>query len=150
MRKKIELELKLAIKSQNKIRLSTRRLITAAIKDCDIAIRTEENTSGVSSEEITTILTKMIKQRNDSITHYEEAGRVELAETENDEIVVIKEFLPKQMSSEEIEKAVQAMIKIENARSIRDMGRVIRQLKQKYAGKIDFSVVAPLVKKFLL
>jgi uncharacterized protein YqeY len=150
MRTKIELELKLAIKSQNKIRLSTLRLITAALKDRDIAIRTEENVSGVSDEEILIILAKMIKQRNDSITHYEEAGRVELAETESSEISVIKEFLPKQLSNKEIEKVVLEMISLEKADSIRDMGRIIGKLKEKYSGRVDFSLVAPLVKKYLL
>ena len=150
MRKKIELELRLAMKSQNKVRLSTLRLITAALKDRDIAIRSEENTAGVSESEIITILTKMIKQRNDSITHYEEAGRIELAEIECSEIAIIKEFLPKQMSAKEVEEAIIAMIKSEDANSIRDMGRIIGQLKEKYTGKIDFSVVAPLVKKYLL
>ena len=150
MRVKIELELKLAIKSQNKVRLSTLRLITAALKDRDIAIRTEENVSGVSDEEILIILTKMIKQRNDSITHYEEAGRVELAEIERSEISVIREFLPKQLSSKEIEKVVLEMISLERADSIRDMGRIIGKLKEKYSGRVDFSLVAPLVKKYLL
>ena len=150
MRKKIELELRLAMKSQNKVRLSTLRLTTAALKDRDIAIRSEENTAGVSESEIITILTKMIKQRNDSITHYEEAGRIELAEIESSEIAVIKEFLPKQMSAKEVEEAIVGMIKSEGANSIRDMGRIIGQLKEKYTGKIDFSVVAPLVKKYLL
>ena len=150
MRKKIELELRLAMKSQNKVRLSTLRLITAALKDRDIAIRSEENTAGVSESEIITILTKMIKQRNDSITHYEEAGRIELAEIESNEIAIIKEFLPKQMSAKEVEEAIMSMIKSEDATSIRDMGRIIGQLKEKYTGKIDFSVVAPLVKKYLL
>ena len=150
MRKKIELELRLAMKSQNKVRLSTLRLITAALKDRDIAIRSEENTTGVSESEIITILTKMIKQRYDSITHYEEAGRIELAEIESSEVAIIKEFLPKQMSTKEVEEAIIAMIKSEDANSIRDMGRIIGQLKETYAGKIDFSVVAPLVKKYLL
>ena len=150
MRKRIEIELKLAMKSQNKVRLSTLRLITAALKDRDIAIRTEEDVSGVSNQEIIHILTKMIKQRNDSITHYEEAGRVELAEIESNEINVIREFLPKQMSSLETDDAVQEMIKTEKAHSIRDMGRIIRKLKEKYTGKIDFTIVGPLVKKYLL
>ena len=150
MRTKIELELRLAMKSQNKVRLSTLRLITAALKDRDIAIRSEENNAGVSDTEIITILTKMIKQRNDSITHYEEAGRIELAEIESSEIAIIKEFLPRQLSAKEVEEAIMGMIKSENANSIRDMGQIIGKLKEKYAGKIDFSQVAPLVKKYLL
>ena len=150
MRKRIELELKLAMRSQNKLRLSTLRLITAALKDRDIAIRTDEDSSGASDEEIINILTKMIKQRVDSITYYEEAGRVQLAEIESNEVAVIKEFLPKQLSSEEIEVAVQNMIIAENADSIRDMRRIIKKLKEGYSGKMDFSLVAPMVKKYLL
>ena len=150
MRKKIDIEFKLAMKSQNKERLSTLRLITAAIKDRDIAVRTEENSSGVLDNEIIGILTQMIKQRNDSISYYQEAGRMELAESENSEIKIIKEFLPRQLSSDEIELAVIETIEAEKAESIRDMGRVIGKLKDKYAGRVDFSVIAPMVKKILL
>tara|TARA_Y200000002_G_scaffold377772_1_gene383964 strand:- start:632 stop:1093 length:462 start_codon:yes stop_codon:yes gene_type:complete len=150
MRKKINLELKLAMKSQNKNRLSTLRLITAAIKDRDIAMRTEESSSGVNDQEIIQILTQMIKQRNDSVSFYEEGGRIELAESEKNEIGIIKEFLPRQLSENEIEAVVRLTIKSECAESIRDMGRVIGKLKEQYAGKVDFSVIAPLVKKILL
>ncbi len=150
MRKKLDIELKLAMKSQNKERLSTLRLITAAIKDRDISVRTEENSAGVLDDEIMRILTQMIKQRNDSISHYEEAGRVDLAESEKEEITIIREFLPKQLSSQEIETAVIKTINSENAESIRDMGRVIGKLKEQYAGRADFSMIAPLVKKILL
>ena len=137
------------MKSQNKERLSTLRLVMAAIKDRDIAVRTEENSLGVNDEEIIQILTQMIKQRNDSISFYEEAGRVKLAEAENSEIAIIKEFLPKQLSDSEVKSAVIEIIKLEQANSIRDMGRVIGKLKEKYAGRVDFSIIAPLVKKIL-
>ncbi len=150
MRKKINLELKLAMKSQNKNRLSTLRLITAAIKDRDIAMRTEESSFGVNDQEIIQILTQMIKQRNDSVSFYEEGGRIELAESEKNEIGIIKEFLPRQLSESEIEAVVRLTIKSECAESIRDMGRVIGKLKEQYAGKVDFSIIAPLVKKILL
>tara|TARA_A100001015_G_C14858340_1_gene659298 strand:- start:127 stop:588 length:462 start_codon:yes stop_codon:yes gene_type:complete len=150
MRRKIDIELKLAIKSQNKERLSTLRLITTAIKDRDISVRTEENSAGVSDDQIISILTQMIKQRNDSISFYEEAGRLELAGSERNEISIIKEFLPKQLSAQEVETAVIKVIELEKACSIRDMGRVIGKLKEQYAGKVDFSVVAPLVKSILL
>ena len=150
MRKKINLELKLAMKSQNKNRLSTLRLITAAIKDRDIAMRTEESSFGVNDQEIIQILTQMIKQRNDSVSFYEEGGRIELAESEKNEIGIIKEFLPRQLSENEIEAVVRLTIKSECAESIRDMGRVIGKLKEQYAGKVDFSIIAPLVKKILL
>ena len=150
MRKKIDIELKLAMKSQNKERLSTLRLITAAVKDRDISVRSEENISGVDDGEIIKILTQMIKQRKDSIAYYEEAGRVKLAQTEKNEILIIKEFLPRQLSSQEVEKAVADTIEAESAESIRDMGRVIGKLKEQYAGRVDFSIIAPLVKKLLL
>ena len=148
--KKIDIELKLAMKSQNKERLSTLRLITAAVKDRDISVRSEENISGVDDGEIIKILTQMIKQRKDSIAYYEEAGRVKLAQTEKNEILIIKEFLPRQLSSQEVEKAVADIIEAESAESIRDMGRVIGKLKEQYAGRVDFSIIAPLVKKLLL
>ena len=149
VRKKIDIELRLAMKSQNKERLSTLRLVTAAIKDRDIAVRTEENSLGVNDEEIIQILTQMIKQRKDSISYYEEAGRVKLAESENSEIAIIKEFLPKQLSDFEIEIAIKDIINLERAESIRDMGRVMGKLKEKYTGRVDFSVIAPMVKKIL-
>ena len=150
MRKKLNLEIKLAMKAQNKNRLSTLRLINAAIKDRDISVRSEENSQGVSDKIIVDILTQMIKQRNDSITHYEEAGRLELSERENDEIFVIQEFLPKQLSDEEVSVAIERVITEEKATSIRDMGKVIGLLKQEYNGRVDFSKVALLVKKSLL
>ena len=150
MRTKLDLEIKSAMKAQNKDRLSTLRLINAAIKDRDISVRSEENSQGVSDETIVVILMQMIKQRNDSITHYEEAGRLELSERENNEIFVIREFLPKQLSDDEISTAIERVIAEEKATSIRDMGKVIGLLKREYNGRIDFSKIAPLVKKLLL
>ena len=150
MRKKIDIELKLAMKSQNKERLSTLRLIMAAIKDRDISVRTEENASGIKDDEIIGVLTQMIKQRNDSISFYEEAGRIKLMQSEKNEISIIREFLPKQLSSQEVETAVISTIRSERAETIRDMGRVIGKLKEQYSGQVDFSVIAPLVKKILL
>ena len=150
MRTKLDFEIKSAMKAQNKDRLSTLRLINAAIKDRDISVRSEENSQGVSDETIVDILTQMIKQRNDSITHYEEAGRLELSERENNEIFVIREFLPKQLSDDEISTAIERVIAEEKATSIRDMGKVIGLLKREYNGKVDFSKIGPLVKKLLL
>ena len=138
------------MKSQNKERLSTLRLIMAAIKDRDISVRTEENASGIKDDEIIGVLTQMIKQRNDSISFYEEAGRIKLMQSEKNEISIIREFLPKQLSSQEVETAVISTIRSERAETIRDMGRVIGKLKEQYSGQVDFSVIAPLVKKILL
>ncbi len=146
MREKLNNELKLAMKSQNKIRLSTLRLINAAVKDRDISVRSEENVAGVSDIIILQILTQMIKQRVESVNQYQEAGRLELAERENNEIKIIQEFLPKQLSESEILPAINEIISEEGASSVRDMGKVISRLKEKYAGRIDFSKVASLVK----
>jgi uncharacterized protein YqeY len=150
MREKLDNELRLAMKAQNKVRLSTLRLINAAIKDRDISVRTEENSQGVSDSIILQILIQMIKQRVDSVHQYEEAGRLELAERENNEILIIREFLPKQLSDSEILPAINSIILEEGAKSVRDMGKVISKLKDKYAGRLDFSKVAPLVKSALL
>ena len=102
MRSELDANLKEAIKSQEKQRVATLRLINAAIKDRDIAVRSEENTEGVSDAEIILILSNMVKQRKHSIIQYEEGGRIELAEREREEIKIIQEFLPNQLTEEEI------------------------------------------------
>tara|TARA_B100000900_G_C20318645_1_gene609198 strand:- start:200 stop:652 length:453 start_codon:yes stop_codon:yes gene_type:complete len=149
MRQRLVSETKSAMLSKNKERLSTLRLINAAIKDRDIAVRSEENYEGVDDNEIIKILAKMIKQRIDSIKQYEEAGRIELAESERNEMKVIQEFLPKQMSEDEIKNAVIKVINDTNSSSIRDIGKVMSELKKKYAGKADFSKISEIVKNSL-
>ncbi len=138
--------LKEALKSQDKIRVSTLRLITAAIKDRDIAARSADSGDGVSDEQILEILVKMVKQRQDAATTYEEAGRLELAEQERAEIAVIEEFLPTQLSDDEIAAAVEAAIAEVGAASLKDMGKVMGALKGKYAGQMDFGKAGGLVK----
>jgi uncharacterized protein YqeY len=125
------------------------RLISAAIKDRDIAIRGEGRSEGVSEAEILAILGKMVKQRIESARTYEEAGRLELAERERAEIVIIEEYLPKQLDDDEVDDAIGKAIKSINAESIRDMGKVIGALKEKYTGQMDFGKVGPLVKERL-
>tara|TARA_B100001057_G_scaffold489256_1_gene575180 strand:- start:726 stop:1178 length:453 start_codon:yes stop_codon:yes gene_type:complete len=149
MRQRLVSETKIAMLSKNKERLSTLRLINAAIKDRDIAVRSEENYEGVNDQEIIQILSKMIKQRVESIKQYEEAGRIELAESERNEMKVIQEFLPKQMNENEIKNAVIQVIKDTNSSSIRDIGKVMNELKKKYAGKADFSKISEIVKNTL-
>ncbi len=149
MRDRIKAALTQAIKDRDQIRVSTLRLISAAIKDRDIGARGEGNETGVSQGEILSILDKMIRQRNESIRAYEEAGRLELAERERSEIVVIREFLPRQLSEEEIRRAIQTAIDEVGATSIRDMGRVMGQLKGQYAGQMDFGKVGPAVRNLL-
>ena len=150
MRDRIDIAFKEAMKAKDKTRLATLRLVTAAIKDRDIASRTEgDGGEGVSDAEIIQILGKMVKQREESIRAYEEAGRLELAEREQAEIDVIREFLPRPLTSAEVEKAIAAAIKETGASSIRDMGAVMGTLKSRYAGQMDFSKVGAAVKSAL-
>ena len=149
MRYRINTELKDAMRAKDAPRLSTLRLINAAIKDKDIAARTDGQDAGVPDEDILAILAKMIKQRLDSITAYEEAGRLELAEKERAEVTVIEEFLPRQLNEVEISAAITAAIAEIEASSIRDMGRVMGALKAKYAGRMDFSKAGAVIKGLL-
>ena len=139
MREQLTHSLKAAMKARDTQRISTIRLINAAIKDRDIAVRSEENVKGVTDEEILSILAKMIKQRQESAKQYEEAGRIELAEQELSEIGIIETFLPKQMTENEMIETVDQTIQEIKADSIRDMGKVMGVLKQKHAGIMDFS-----------
>ena len=141
--------LKEAVKSQDKIRVSTLRLITAAIKDRDIAARSADSGDGVSDDQILDILAKMVKQRQEAATTYEEAGRLELAEQERAEILVIEEFLPTQLSEDEVASAVASAITEIGAESLKDMGKVMGALKSKYAGQMDFGKASGLVKQQL-
>ena len=141
--------LKAAVKNQDKVRISTLRLITAAIKDRDIAARTADNRDGVSDDEILEILAKMVKQRQESAATYEQAGRLELAEQERSEIIVIEEFMPRQLDEEEMAAAVTAVIEAQAASSLKDMGNVMGALKSQYAGQMDFGKAGALVKQKL-
>ena len=146
MRTRIATALKAAMKNKEAERLSTLRLINAAIKDKDIAARAEGAEEGVSCDEVLKILSRMVKQRQESARAYEEGGRLELAEKERAEIEVIEEFLPRQMNEAEIRDAVGKAIAEVDASSIRDMGKVMGALKSKYAGRMDFGSVGPMVK----
>ncbi len=149
LRTKITDALKEAMKAKDSARLSTLRLINAAIKDRDIAMRGEGNAEGATEADILAILGKMVKQRQESARSYEEAGRLELAEQEIAEIAVIEGFLPRQLSDAEIAAAISDTIAATDASSIRDMGKVIGALKSKYTGQMDFGRVGPMVKERL-
>ncbi|WP_425050042.1 GatB/YqeY domain-containing protein [Psychromarinibacter sp. S121] len=148
MRTRIGSALKDAMKSKDAARLSTLRLINAAIKDKDIALRGEgeDNANGVGDADVLGILGKMVKQRQESARAYEEGGRLDLAERERDEIVVIEDFLPKQLTEDEVAAAVDKAIAKTDANSIRDMGKVMGELKSQYTGRMDFGQVGPMVK----
>jgi len=146
MRTTISSALKEAMKAKDADRLSTLRLINAAIKDRDIAARTEGEDAQVSDDTVLAILGKMVKQRQESARAYEEGGRLELAEKEMNEIRIIEEYLPRQLDDAETEAAVAAAIAEVEATSIRDMGKVMAALKGKYTGQMDFGKVGPMVK----
>ena len=137
---------KQAMKDKAANRLSTLRLISAAIKDRDIAARAEGNDEGVGDDELLSILGKMTRQRSESAKTYEEAGRIDLAERELEEITVIEEFLPRQLDEGEVDAAIDAAIGTVGAASIRDMGKVMGELKGKYTGQMDFGSVGAKVK----
>ncbi|MEM8631403.1 MAG: GatB/YqeY domain-containing protein [Pseudomonadota bacterium] len=149
MRTRVNEALKTAMKEKDTTRLSTLRLINAAIKDKDIAARGEGQENGVSDDEILALLGRMVKQRQESARAYEEGGRLELAEKEQDEITIIEEFLPRQLDEDEVTAAIDAAIASAGAASIRDMGKVMADLKGKYTGQMDFGKVGPLVKNRL-
>lgn len=149
MRDKITAAMKTAMIDREADRLATLRLICAAIKDQDIALRGEGQSEGVTDEAILGILAKMVKQRQESAQQYDAAGRKDLADRERFEIKVISEFLPKQLSEDEVKTAVHKAISAVGAESIRDMGRVMGVLKSNYAGRMDFSKAGGAVKQLL-
>lgn len=150
LRERIDAALKTAMKARTEpTRVATLRLINAAIKDRDIAARSEDRCDGVSDEEILTILTKMVKQREDSSAAFEKGARPDLAEQERAEIEVIREYLPRQLSDTEIEQAVHEVIEELGAAGLKDMGRSMAALKERYAGAMDFGRAGAVMKKAL-
>jgi len=146
LRTRVNTALKDAMKAKEADRLSTLRLINAAIKDRDIEARGAGNEEGVGDDVVLAILGKMVKQRQESAKVYEEGGRLELAEKELSEVKIIEDFLPRQLSDEETEAAIDAAITAVGADSIRDMGKVMGELKAKYTGQMDFGKTGPMVK----
>lgn len=149
LREHLQTALKEAMKAKQVDRLSTLRLINAAIKDREIAVRGDGTDHEVGEADIMAILGKMVKQRQESARAYEEGGRLELAEKELAEVKVIEEFLPRQLSGDEVQSAIGAAIAEAGASSIRDMGKVMAVLKGKYTGQMDFGAVGPMVKERL-
>ncbi len=148
MRDRFTAELKEAMKAGDKRRLGTIRLIQAALKDKDIEAR-GAGKGQATDEEILALLQKMIKQRQESITMYEQGGRAELAQAEKDEVEVITSYLPKQMDEAEVKAAIEAAIAETGAASMKDMGRVVAALRAKYAGRMDFGRASGIVKEML-
>ncbi len=149
LRTQLSEALKEALKSQDKIAVSTLRLILAALKDRDIAVRPERGDDGLDDNEILQLLQKMVKQRDESIVLYEQGKRQDLADRERAEVVIITRFLPKQMAGEELQQAIAGVVEAEKAASLKDMGRVMATLRTQYAGQMDFGKASGIVKGLL-
>jgi uncharacterized protein YqeY len=148
LREQINDAMKAALKAQDKLRLSTLRLVNAAIKNADIEARTAAKTA-LTDDDLLGLLQKMIKQRQESVELYDKGGRKELADQERTEIEIIRGFLPAQMSEAEARAAIADVVKSTGAQGIKDMGKVMAALKQAYAGKMDFGTASGLVKAAL-
>ncbi len=146
LRQRLNDELKRAMLSKDKRTTSTVRLILAALKDRDIAARPRGVPDGIGEDEIVQMLQSMIKQRRESISLYEQGARLELAQQEQEEIVIIERFLPQQLSQAEMEQAVAAVIDDLGAQGLKDMGRTMAALKERHAGQMDFTKAGALVK----
>jgi len=149
LRDEINDSLKEAMKAKDQKRVGTLRLVNAALKDRDIAARTETSRELLGDDEILSLLAKMIKQREDSILAYEAGKRPELADAERAEIAVIREFMPKQMSADDAKAAIAKVIADLGATSIKDMGKVMATLKERFAGQMDFAKASGAVKDAL-
>lgn len=149
MRERIMSAMKMAMKDKDTLRVSTLRLVNAAIKEREITLRGDEDAGDIDNDEVLQILSKMVKQRDDSVKAYEDAGREDLAARERAEIKVIREFLPKPLTEDEMAKAVETAIKETGASSIKDMGKVMGALKAQYTGRMDFGVAGASVKAAL-
>lgn len=149
IRERLNDAIKDSMRAKEELRLSTLRLMSAALKDQDIAKRSDDGDGVLSTDEITALFAKMVKQREESATAYEQAGRMELAERERAEQGVIREFLPKPLSDDEVEDAIADAVRETGAGSIRDMGKVMGALKAKYPGRMDFGAVGGRVKAML-
>lgn len=150
LRPLVSQQLKDAMRAKDERAVSTLRLISAAIKDRDIAARSDGITDGVSEDEILQLLQKMIKQRQESIRMYEEGGRLELAQQEREEIEIIERFLPRQLSEDEIAATVDQVIAELGAGGMKDMGPLMAKLRERYAGVMDFGKASAVAKSRLM
>jgi len=149
MRTRINDATKAAMKEKDKLRVSTLRLISAAVKDRDIAARAEDRCEGIDSSEILSLLSKMVKQRQESAKTYDENGRPELAEREREEISIISEFMPQPLSDTEMRDVIANLVKESGATCLKNMGQIMGQLKKGYAGRIDMGKAGAVVKEHL-
>lgn len=149
LRNRFQEELKQALHARDETAVSTLRLIIAAMKDRDIAARSKGNWDGIKEEEILAMLQSMVKQRQESIKMYEAGKRQDLADREAAEIRIVESFLPKQLSEEEVKSVIDSTIKAVGATGLKDMGKVMAEMKVKYTGQLDFSKASGWVKERL-
>ena len=149
LRNEIETKLQGALKERNKLKISTLRLILAAVKDREIASRTPDNRTGIKDEDIKQLLKKMIKQRNESIEIYQKNNRIDLLEIEKGEVDIINTFLPKQLNETETTKVCKETIQSIKAQGPKDIGKVMGVLKKKYSDILDFAKAGEQVKEIL-
>jgi len=149
LREKFNESLKAAMKAKDAPRVSTLRMILAGLKDRDIAARTETSREGISDDDILSLLAKMVKQREDSVTAFVVGKRPDLADAERAEIDIIREFMPRQMSDDDTKAAIAETIAQLGASSMKDMGKVMAALKESYAGQMDFAKASAAVKAAL-
>jgi uncharacterized protein YqeY len=149
LRDDINEALKGAMKSGDKLKVSALRLMNAAIKERDIQGRTAGRDAGVSDQQLLEVFAKMIKQRQESLATYEQAGREDLARQERGEIEVIQSFMPKQLSEDEMKSAIATVMAETAAQGMKDMGKVMAALKERYAGRMDFGKAGGVVKSLL-
>lgn len=151
IRERLQAATKDAMRAKESARLSALRLIAAAIKDREIALRGERGQdAALTDADLTALLAKMIKQRQESARAYEEGGRLELAEKEQNEIALIQEFLPRQLTEAEAESAIAEAVAATGATGLRDMGAVMAELRARHAGQMDFGAIGPRVKARLM
>jgi hypothetical protein len=149
LREQINQALKEAMKSGDKLKVSALRLMNAAIKERDIQNRTAGPDAGVGDQQILEVFAKMVKQRQESLATYEQAGRDDLAAQERGEIEIIQSFMPKQLSDDEMKAEIVRVIAETGAQGVKDMGKVMGALKQRHAGRMDFAKAGGIVKSLL-
>ena len=149
LKSKIEIDYQNSLKSKDKLEISTYRLILSGIKDLDIANRSVPSKKETDDNDVKMLIKKMIKQRNESIEAYEKNNRKDLADTELNEVKILSAYLPKQLSEEETQKICESIINQVGASSVKDMGKVMGELKKNYSDSIDFSKAGSLIKNIL-
>ena len=149
LREKIETEYKIAVKSKDKNKISTYRLILSGIKDLDITNRSGPNKKDTDDSDISKLLKKMIKQRNESIDVYKKNKRDDLLKIEQNEVNILSAYLPKQLSEEETKKLCSDIISKLEAKSIKDMGKIMGELKKNHSESLDFSIAGKIIKQIL-